>query len=852
MVKQEWEWDWPENGSVHEPYEFSQDDLLGNINFDDTTLGQTPFDETLTVPELGDFSVKVEESGETNVGGQGLLDFQFDNMSFAPETGVEHLLLAPVDQAPAAGFIDPQFLLNTDALGDNGFPELGGDFATFNVDFDVDEVLPPVTTTYGNNLLTFPAPPPPQPESTSRHGKPSRRSHRRSSIASSSKSSTGKGRRHSSSGMSGYSTPQEQHTTNHRRKRKLSSRPPSPRIDRSQTVAARRPELSYNGRPLKLRSDKIPRHTRQKKERPEPRQWYVPLHEKPPSWGPPDVRGEPIFRYTEFGELEPGRFYDLSEMRQYLLGPKHSERFPMPALHEGVPKVKGKKRQGLTLWIGLPGSECNWRYPRMGDSTKCRFSECLHDNHTIRQGEFWVIFDEHMNETGDVINPFHNAGYVHLDCLERFFDLVELWQTVDVRIDDRDFKYEEYGYFKLGRKHPRIVDEVAKWWKDEYQKWCDYREGGPKRSREFEFSLVRRLVEFDLEHEPRARKRTRLVRQGNDFSRHRGDVKEQKRWRTLRDFGLLDKNGVPFPDADERLEEYLGEASKEKSERRKARAMQKRWRMTGTTSFDDFPSPLSDPVNTSRAEPRLGDNHQAGPSSFYSAAPSLPHAAAYTSVGGLSFPAMQQPVYTQYPATAGQTGVPMPFFQPHGLLIPMPEEPPRKRNRDETESDDDGVVSAPKRQRKEPPQPKAAPPAHTITTAMLINPTADAEFGLTMPPLFTPAGFFEEGAETAGWAGPLDGESNLDAVFEREIDGFYTGEHSFGGNGEPNPPGANNGAGNSEVDTSCIGPALLDNANPDTPEVDDSLFGGSNFSEVDDSPLDSDMSEYSDDSDDEN
>ncbi|KAI0602852.1 hypothetical protein F4775DRAFT_2419 [Biscogniauxia sp. FL1348] len=836
-------WDWLEHGSIHEAFEFGQDDTLGNINFDDTSLGQTPFDETLTGLDFGDFSVKVEMPDETNVGGQGPLDFQFDDVSFlAPQTGVEHLTLAPVDQAPAADFIDPQFLLDADALGVNDFPQLGGDFAIFNT----DETLQPVTTTYGSSVPAFPAPSSAQIEPTSSHAESSHRSHRRPSTSSGSKSLTARKRRRSSSGMSGYSTPQVQRSANHRRKRKLSSRPPSPKIDRSQTVPVHRPELSYNGKPLKLRSDKIPRHTRQKKERPEPRNWYGPSHETPPSWGPPDGKGEPVFRYTEFGELEPGRFYTLTEMRQYLLGPKQLESFSLPALHEGVPKVKGKKRQGLTLWIGLPGSECNWRYPRMGNSTKCRFNECLHDNHTIRQGEFWVIFDEHMNETGDVTNPFHNAGYVHLDCLERFFDLVELWQQIDVRIDDRDFKYEEHGYFKLGRKHARIVDEVAKWWKEEYQKWCDYRKGGPKRCRDFELSLVSRLVEFDLEHESKARKQTRVRRQGNDFSRHRGDVKEQKRWRTLRDFGLLDKNGVPFPDADQRVEEYLGEASKEKSERMKAKIMQRRWRMSGSSSFDGFPSPLSNPSNTSHADPGFGNNHHAGPNSFYPAAPSLPYTAAYTSTGGLSFPAPQQPVYSQYLATVGQTSMALPSFQPHGLLTPIPEEQPRKRNRDETESDDYGVASAPKRQRQEPAQPKPATPAHVTTTSTFMGPTTDADFSLAMPPHFTPAGYFDESMDIASWTGLGDGEDSLDAVFGREIDGFYTSDYSFVDNGEPKPPGADNGAGTSGIDTSNIDPTLLDNADSGSPEVDDSLFGGADFSEVDDSPLDSDMGEYSD------
>ncbi|KAI5924963.1 hypothetical protein F4810DRAFT_709155 [Camillea tinctor] len=849
------------NNAIYEAYQIDQDNLFANINFDDASLESLladpaftdPFDPALTMQGADESSLNIEAPSEPVVAGQGPLDVQFADVSYAPEPQGEHLTLAPtgpldfqfddpsfyspktlgqqlsqapMNQVPTADYFNPGMLFNNmDGLGFDSISQMGSDFTTFNM----GGTQLPMDPTYGNDFLTLPVPLPPQPELTSHRVKSGHHSRHMPSASMSSVSSTESQKRKSSSGISDYGTPEIQHTLDPRKKRKLSSRPPSPRIDESLSAEPlRRPSVTFRGKRLDLRSDKIPRHTRQKNERPEPRDWYGPLQEKPPNWGSPDHRGEPTFKYNQYGELEPGRYYSNSEMKEYFFGPKWHDKDAMPPLLEGVPVIKSKKRQGLTLWIGLPGSECNWRYPRQGVSTKCRFKECMHDNHTIRQGEYWVIFDERMNVAGDVINPFYNAGYVHLDCLEHIFDLVELWQQLDVRVDDRDFKYEEHGYFKLGRKHPRIVDEVAKWWKDEYKKWSEYRAGGPKRSRHFDSSLGRRLVAFDLKHESGARKNARARRGGNDSSRHKGDVMKQKRWNAYKEFDLIGKDGIPVPDADKRLKEHLAKAERDEK-RRKAKIMKRRQRMAAMAKMslsESSPSPSA--AHTPQVDPNLGGSFQADLNSAYPSALSLPHAVDYT-YGGLTFPATQQPVYPQFAATADQLCMPMPMpmpmpsFAPEAPLAPIQEEQSRKRGRDETDSDEGH--NAVKRQRQDA---EAAAPACSTVTGTSTNPTANATFDFSVPDFdFLTLESFMGNA----WAGLVDSEANFYAAMHTETNEPFVNGYSLDDSIDPRSLVANNGPGAPNVDTSCIDPALQDNA---ASESSDSLFGGSCMSEISD------------------
>ncbi|KAI1346942.1 hypothetical protein F5Y01DRAFT_330334 [Xylaria sp. FL0043] len=342
--------------------------------------------------------------------------------------------------------------------------------------------------------------------------------------------------------------------------------PPSVSTVTTTSALPKRPDVNHNG--VALRNDKIPRKTHGKRypQDVEPENYYGPSPSKPEPWGPLTPKGQHLFTYTEKGELAPGLYLTRREMKAYLLGPENDADFQAPKRLPGSRRVRGKRRQGLTLWIGWPAAMANSRYPRGGESTKCRFKECQY-KHTIALGEPWVIFDERMNVKGECVDPFHNAGYVHLYCLEHHFDLIDLWQLVDVRVDDRVFKRESYPYFNLENKLPGIDAEVRGWWDATMPVWLDRKVQGKKRVRDHKSSLSQRLIKYKLNNEPRAQARNRAKRGGVDMSKHEGDPELKRKYKAMQKHKLLDAYGMPIKGAEEELEriENKGDGGRRKS-----------------------------------------------------------------------------------------------------------------------------------------------------------------------------------------------------------------------------------------------------------------------------------------------
>lgn len=65
------------------------------------------------------------------------------------------------------------------------------------------------------------------------------------------------------------------------------------------------------------------------------------------------------------------------------------------------------------------------RHPRGLESTRCRFAKCPIDG-TIRPGQIRVCISEFLDPRNEVLDPYHNAAYVHLYCLENFCNLPSL------------------------------------------------------------------------------------------------------------------------------------------------------------------------------------------------------------------------------------------------------------------------------------------------------------------------------------------------------------------------------------------------------------------------------------------
>lgn len=328
------------------------------------------------------------------------------------------------------------------------------------------------------------------------------------------------------------------------------SRIPSPILTYPE-ARLKRPGKGPSGEPL--RSGRIPRVTRKNQVRPDPKEWYGPPPPRPESWGPKDKGGRPLFKYTECGELERGKTYSQTEMRQYIYGPKSAEHFKAPDLLPGVPVAEGMRRQGLTLWIGWVPAQSNDRYPYDALSQKCRFRDCPEPKNTIRSGFPRVVFDERINVDGEVIDPFHNAGYAHLYCVEKNFDIIGTMQLVNVRPDYRDFKREE-NLCKLSRQFPNIQEDIEEWYKVQHARYTESKVKGLSRKWFYEDSLSHCLVQHAVTHLPDIRARVRESRAGADISKHLGDLHYQAFLNDCRRFNLLDEFGNPVQNAKEIME----------------------------------------------------------------------------------------------------------------------------------------------------------------------------------------------------------------------------------------------------------------------------------------------------------
>ncbi|OTB20651.1 hypothetical protein K445DRAFT_313137 [Daldinia sp. EC12] len=364
------------------------------------------------------------------------------------------------------------------------------------------------------------------------------------------------------------------------------SRIPSPVLIQHEPPL-KRPATGPNG--VSLRNGQIPRVTRKKDPKPNPREWYGSPPPPPESWGPKDKNGRRLFKYTECGELERGKTYTAHEMRRYLYGPKNDDTFPPPTRLAGVPEVKDRIRQGLTLWIGWVAPQSNDRYPFSTQSQKCRFADCDDSQNTIRTGFPRIIIDERMNDDGEVIDPYHNAGYMHLYCFEKHFDLVDAFIHLDVRPDERNFKHED-NLFKLTRQYPEMRAIVDQWWQEEYPKFIEARSQGKRRDHStYKNSLGTRLVSYAIDNSSDARLKLREERGGANVSKHKGDLAKQKFLRQCRCFGLLDENDDPIPGAHELLPELII----------KKRQAKKLARNTGRR---DTSSPLGSPITPTAME----------------------------------------------------------------------------------------------------------------------------------------------------------------------------------------------------------------------------------------------------------
>ena len=155
----------------------------------------------------------------------------------------------------------------------------------------------------------------------------------------------------------------------------------------------------------------------------EPEKVYAKLDSRPAAWN--------NFSYNEYGELKAGQTFTVEEVYTYLY------HHPLHTLSNGQ---FNPKKGGLKLWIQRNPADSKSRYGE-SCSSRCRFKDCIAENHLIGQGQVRVCFDE-LSCRGQNLDPFFNAGYVHLWCLERFMDFPKICQTLQVKVENRILVHE--------------------------------------------------------------------------------------------------------------------------------------------------------------------------------------------------------------------------------------------------------------------------------------------------------------------------------------------------------------------------------------------------------------------------
>ena len=229
-----------------------------------------------------------------------------------------------------------------------------------------------------------------------------------------------------------------------------------------------------------------------------PEEHYTPLERPPKPWD--------IFRYTRYGELEAEEFYTAEEIRRFVYdNPQHS-------------------RKGLILWIQRKPGDSGHRYPNHL-SQRCRFADCPAKSNLIASGQYRVAFDQQSLKNKD-IDPHWNAGYVHLDCLERFLDFPEICKNLTVRPDNRKLRKEPKEHNPMALSSREEVE-----WANRFIKECRKdrvpttypRYNAPNRRHEG--TLTHGLSHTKLEIEPKTAKTRRHNRETKTMLElHMGDL----------------------------------------------------------------------------------------------------------------------------------------------------------------------------------------------------------------------------------------------------------------------------------------------------------------------------------------
>lgn len=150
------------------------------------------------------------------------------------------------------------------------------------------------------------------------------------------------------------------------------------------------------------------------------------------------------------------------------------------------------------LRIQIQPAQYNHRYMRAGQSFKCRFKDCPDKRGTILKGQARVCISEFDDEHGNWLNPFHNAGYVHLFCLERqtnFIELCDDFPDITVVPETRSLAHEPPATTNMRVNNPMALNDVeqavvAEWLIEIGLRWNNFKFLHPDQTLRPKFELA--------------------------------------------------------------------------------------------------------------------------------------------------------------------------------------------------------------------------------------------------------------------------------------------------------------------------------------------------------------------------
>lgn len=252
---------------------------------------------------------------------------------------------------------------------------------------------------------------------------------------------------------------------------------------------------------------------------------YKPLPLPPSSWvAQPPGRPSTRFEYTGYGELLPLRRFndqELNDFIQYHPG------------HQWRPVDQTQEKSSLIIWIQNTPADSKLRYPDRDHSSRCRFASCPTKGGTIRTGEFRVCFDEQPGARweGVVTDPFHNAGYAHLYCMEKNFNFHKIYHDYRVEPDTRRLPEGGVNRMAVNRDHQSILEVIE-----------EYKNRDPQIIRDalqlddddwFKFTLTYALTLHHRNSIANHAKATRNERKGFSINAHMGDLNRRAEFNTL-------------------------------------------------------------------------------------------------------------------------------------------------------------------------------------------------------------------------------------------------------------------------------------------------------------------------------